>query len=196
MKLALFLVLLQASAFAGIETIYSKKDLDAIKAACSDPASVGNQLAPSVIKISCGETRTGWDQTLNGERSFSTSDSVTSSATTNKPNAGAESETKSYPSEADKFACYKYSEFKEVVISLRDSNCAEVLTIDDLNKFCKDKIAEDSEATGGAIWSKTDTGVVIDGCTSAQPVVAPTPFGGTPVQDPVQQPIRRGRGQR
>jgi len=191
MKLALFLVLLQASAYASYESIYTLQDLAAIKAACSDPASVGNQIQPSDIKIFCSERKTGWQESANGFKSLATSDSVTSSATSSKPNAGAAAETKSYTSLPDRFVCNKYAEYAATANSVTDVNCEEVLAITDLNQFCKDAIARDLVVNPN-IFNLVFTGVVIDTCA----VAAPTPFGGTPVQDPGQQPIRRGRGQR
>jgi hypothetical protein len=193
MKVAIFFALLTASAYAEIESIYSVKDLAAIKLACSDPAAAGNQLAPSDIKIFCKEIKTGWEESANGFKSLATSDSVTSSATSSKPNAGAASETKTYPSDPAQFVCNKYAEYKAEANSVSDVTCEQVLEITDLNQFCKDQIAQDLIVNPN-IFNLVYTGVVVDTCAVAP--VGPSPFGTTPGQDPVQQPIRRGRGQR
>jgi hypothetical protein len=194
MKLALFLALLQASAYAGVTTITSIQDLAQIKAACSDPASVGNQLAPSEIKIFCGEKITEWEQQVGGEISLNTTDFVNSSATTNKPNAGAPLETKSYPSDANKFICYKYLEFSKEANLMKSVTCDEVLAISDLNLFCKETIAEEV-AVNPLIYVSTATGRLVDNCLAVNPLTpTPTPFN--PGQEPGQQPIRRGRGHR
>jgi len=191
MKLALLLLLLQTTAYAEFDAIESAKTLDQIKAACNDPASAGNQIAPQSIKIFCSEEKNGWEAAEPGSLSETAYDLVTSMATTDKPNVGAAPEQKSYDSAPFLLICPKYQEYVLQANQNIFFTCTEILQINDLNVFCKNAFAVQS-ADNPNFYTKTLTGKTKDTC------IAPTPgtFGGTPVQDPVQQPIRRGRGQR
>jgi len=192
MKLALFLVLLTGSAFAEMKSIYSMKDLAAIKAACTDPASVGNQALPTDIKIFCTLVKTGWEESASGLKNLNTAVIVTSSATSSKPNAGAASETKTYSSEPFSYVCDKYSEYNAEASSVTDVTCEQVLEIADLNQFCKDAIEQDAAMNPG-IFNVVFTGKVTDTCADN---VAPGTFGDTPVQDPSQSPLSKRKEKR
>ena len=139
------------------------KNLDQIKLACAGPGVGGNQKPITTIELFCSEIITTWLASLQGVLLLPKSDSMKTSATTDKPNVGSAEEVTQLPAVDYPADCPKYNEVKLTASMLYPLTCQEVEGITNLAVYCKEKFKLEY-AANPSFYTITPTGVVKDTC--------------------------------
>ncbi len=187
MKLLIFMYL-TVFAFAAMAstTVEKQADLDLVKQACKDPASVHNQIPPSDIKIGCSMKVTKWmsSGTPGTFGAPAGSKEVCSLLTTSKPGIHMPKDCVARPAAPPTtFNCPIIAEYFAHVITFYGSTCDEIVNVTDLGVYCDDRLTSDIAADPNVLQF-SPTGWVINLCDIV-PMPAPTGTGN-PGQDPRQ----------
>lgn len=148
----------------------SAKNLGQIKLACTDPSAVQNQEPPAEIKLTCSELITSWLASMQGVLMLPKSDLMETSATTDKPNVGSESEITVLPLANYPADCPRYNEVKLSASMVYDLTCEEVKEITNLGEYCKNRFDQEL-ANNPAFYTIVPTGKIRDTCNGLDPII-------------------------
>lgn len=140
---------------------------DQFRDSCSHPGEFQNQLPPSRIVITCGDSRLTWIQAGAGQVALPETRQVTTEVRSDKYHVQAEI-TELSPAQKSG-SCPRFKEVAETLTIERAVTCDEVLSYrGELKDFCAESL-DKTRGMNQRLVKSEDTGRVIDSCAGALP---------------------------